>query len=304
MGRYASGTDGAISKITYIVNMNDDFIYPPWAMLAWNYYDLTLSQLPETVMIQPKLNGVRARWHHIEKKFISRDGKVFPPYVLPHLYAKYNDLSYSSLDGELYCHEMPFQTIAGMVTPNRNAAHKDIEKISYMPFDIIDFNLIAYDRQILLRFFTSNLPIIIIKSSNIDESLQVALKQGYEGIMLRNPNGLYIPGRSRNLIKVKPLLQTKVRIIKFIEGTGKFFGMLGAIVVCLEPAFNDDTNPREAIYFKIGGGRISTEDRRYIWYNKTKLIHQLITIQYSETSIDGKPLKSQIANAKEFYSIK
>lgn len=271
--------------------------YPPWAMLAWDYYDLEPFYAPRSLIIQPKLNGVRARWHHIEKKFISRDGLVFPKHVIPHLYDTMESCNPSvSVDGELYCHSMAFQTIAGIVNPSRTSAHAMVSAIAYCAFDILS-DMTTTNRLIAVDRLRGVIPVYWKFQLCNEDSIRLALKDfnfaGYEGVMLRHPDAPYTPGRTRNLIKVKPLKQTLVRIIGAIEGTGKFKGMLGALRVCLE-------SHDPPLYFKIGGGNISTDDRVNIYKNFDKVMHRLITIAYAETSKEGKPLKAQIVNREEF----
>lgn len=275
-------------------------VYPPWAMLAWDYYDLKSFDEPRPMIIQPKLNGVRAIWHHIEKKFISRDGKVFPEHVIPHLYeqARRCQLPWS-LDGELYNHRLPFQTIAGMVSPNRVEAAKDIETICFVVFDIISTEITVANRFKTLALVPFNrLAFHLVELANtatINTELDNHLLAKYEGIMLREPDSVYTVGRTRNLIKVKRLQHRLVIITDIIEGTGKFRGKLGALKVVLRDVAHSD------IHFKIGGGKISTEDRAHIWQRRKDLIGHIVTIGFSETSAEGKPLKAQLINRNEFY---
>lgn len=55
-------------------------------------------------------------------------------------------------------------------------------------------------------------------------------KPRYEGIMLKNPDGLYQLKRSADWLKVKPFIEVSLAITAIEEGTGRNLGKLGAFV--------------------------------------------------------------------------
>ena len=54
---------------------------------------------------------------------------------------------------------------------------------------------------------------------------------GGEGLMLHRRDAAYRPGRSSDLLKVKPYLEAEGQVIEHLAGRGKYHGMLGALVV-------------------------------------------------------------------------
>jgi len=271
--------------------------YPAeWAMLAWDYYDFGEAKPTGLLIVQPKLNGIRAKWHHIEKVFISRAGNVIPRRLIPHLYEHFSTLKLeTSLDGELYNHKIPFQTLCAMLAQNRIEPSTDHKQIQYHVFDLIDTHRRAEQRLDIL-YHLPKIPNKVsfeytwINSTKTQELLDIAIKCNYEGLMIREPAAPYIHGRTRALIKVKKLQHEKVNIVDFIEGTGKFTNMLGALVV------KDQNNE----VFKIGGGNITTADREYIWKHRTNLINRAVTIAFTERSMLNIPLKAQLIYREEF----
>jgi len=62
------------------------------------------------------------------------------------------------------------------------------------------------------------------------EIFQDYLSNGYEGIILKDGNGVWEDKRSKTQIKFKGELECDLKIVAIEEGTGKYAGMLGAIV--------------------------------------------------------------------------
>lgn len=268
-------------------------IFPDWAMCGIEWDEKPFPLYP--VLVQPKLNGVRAKWSHKAKLFISRQGKIFPKNIIPHLYEQAKAVDPGiSIDGELYCHGKDFQTIAGMVTPNRLLPAKGVEEIKFFAFDIISPIILSQDRAVDIgKHWPMGLKTIFCESEyEVSHCFQTFLAQGFEGAMVRLWNTYYEVGRSKNLIKLKPWYHESVKIKGFIKGHGKLRLSLGALEVALYKA--DKT-----IYFKVGGGNITEEARQHIWNNQKDYLNQMIQIRYRETSIKGKPLQPQIVSIEK-----
>lgn len=77
-----------------------------------------------------------------------------------------------------------------------------------------------------------------------------------EGVMLNIASGQYEIKRSKQLLKVKYVEEKTLPVVGFIEGDGKYDGMLGAIIVDYKGA-------------KVGVGSGFTDSERYeIWNNQ------------------------------------
>jgi DNA ligase-1 len=59
----------------------------------------------------------------------------------------------------------------------------------------------------------------------------LAIRRGYEGIMIKDVNAVYETKRSVAWLKQKPFIEVSLTIVGFEEGTGKNVGRLGAIIV-------------------------------------------------------------------------
>lgn len=99
--------------------------------------------------------------------------------------------------------------------------------------------------------------------------------QGLEGAILKDPKGPYVGRRSPYWVKMKAEETEDLEIIGFEEGTGKYEGMLGALIV-----------DRSGVAVRVGTG-LTDEDRSLMWNNKGVYLHKLCEVQYQEVTPDG-----------------
>lgn len=90
---------------------------------------------------------------------------------------------------------------------------------------------------------------------------------GGEGVMLNTVNGLYETKRSSVLLKVKHVEEWTLKIIGFEEGSGKFEGMLGAMV--LEHGNN---------IVKVGTG-FTDDQRMFFWARREEFLGKYAEIE-------------------------
>jgi len=73
-------------------------------------------------------------------------------------------------------------------------------------------------------------------AGSLDDGKKLALKWvkgGYEGAMLKDRYHLYQEGkRTNDIIKIKPRLTADLKCIGYKEGTGKYEGMIGSLLLC------------------------------------------------------------------------
>ena len=94
-----------------------------------------------------------------------------------------------------------------------------------------------------------------------------------EGLMLRQPESNYEPGRSSTLRKVKTFHDAEARVIGHQPGTGRHYGRLGALLVALP-------NGTE---FAVGTGFTDAQRER------PPLVGTVITFRYQELTDGGVP---------------
>lgn len=172
------------------------------------------------------------------------------------------------LDGEIWASGIKHQVINGIFM---NAA-ADSSMLTFRVFDIIDENVPFKDRYTaLVQMFDrvdNRCPnIVLVKQDLVNTSAQIeklyrnALSSGHEGLVLRDPNGMYEAGtrkevRSKSVLKLKPVFDSEFEIIGYKSGEGRDAGAIIWILKTPEgrefsarPA--DTLEERRALYQKM-----------------------------------------------------
>jgi len=99
--------------------------------------------------------------------------------------------------------------------------------------------------------------------------------EGYEGVMIKDLDSPYIFGRGYEVMKLKAFFDSDCEVVRIEEGTGKYGGMCGSIVV--------DFN---SVQVGIGSG-LSDEQRKAIWDHPEAYIGRTVEVRYQEITPDG-----------------
>jgi len=94
---------------------------------------------------------------------------------------------------------------------------------------------------------------------------------GYEGIMIKDPNGKWEGKRSVAWLKQKPFIEVSLSVTSVEEGTGRNVGKLGA-VVC------EGEDDGKKIVVNVGSG-FTDEQRAEFWAAKDALIGQVVEVR-------------------------
>ena len=87
----------------------------------------------------------------------------------------------------------------------------------------------------------------------LTELLMDITQNGAEGLMLHKADSDFQSGRSDDLLKLKPYMDSEALVLAHIEGKGKYSGLLGSLLVQSE-----DKDGNE-VTFKIGTGFTDSE---------------------------------------------
>lgn len=197
-------------------------------------------------------------------------------------------------DGELYTNDLEFEAVSGLIRLHeKSATNKDIDminKINYLIYDFVDtdqLNLVYEERyQILSKILNENkllrcinVETLLIKELNdIKKYHDIFVKDGYEGIMIRDMKGPYeINKRSKYLQKYKEFMEDEFKIVGFHEGTGDEKGTV--IWDCI-------TNDGKLFAVRPKG---TFESRKEIFQEGNSYIGKLLTVIFQEYSTDGVP---------------
>ena len=264
----------------------------PLPMLAHDYNKRGKS-MTFPCYVQRKLDGVRCVAIS-SRGLYSRNGKQFPH--LTHIRADVDMLGMLPnviFDGELYSDELSFQEIVGLVKKETLRPDDEVKmkKIYLYVYDCIVMQQPAMtykDRyESLESAFSSGLtfPNLRLLSTAVctseDEMKRLHAEyvaEGYEGIMLRQMNGVYKVGyRSPELQKYKEFFDAEYPVIGFKQGDGEEKGCV--IWQCRTPAGMEfAVRPR--------GTRV---DRIELFANGAAYIGKLLTVRYQELTTDGVP---------------
>ena len=247
-------------------------------------------------LLEPKLDGVRVltviNWDNRTVTQYSRNGKLLENFthITEALEKHIDDFGRSMvLDGEMI--STSFQALMKQVHRKDNVKADDAV---LMLFDIIPLSEFQKGKSVLgqrrrSKLLQSMKPIFdkignigIIPQTEVDldeyagellfkQFNKDAIADGYEGIMIKDPDAGYECRRSTSWLKLKPFIEVSLDVIGLEEGTGKNVGRLGALICQGE----DDG---KIITTNVGSG-FSDELRNEIWKNKHLVEGQTVEIR-------------------------
>ena len=269
-----------------------------------------LSALPFPLYASTKLDGIRC---------IIKDGIAYSRTLKPirneYVQARLgDDPSLNGLDGELVVGDPNASDCMRVTNSGVMSMSKDVEFTFYV-FDIWDRPGTKYTDTLAHLTDVDHpnvkvLPQELVRTVNQLEKYEAsALDDGYEGVIVRRPDGLYKFGRSTNregyLVKLKRYVQDEATILDTVplytnqnEATTDALGytkrsshqenkealpMLGALVVeALSPY------TQAPIQFNIGTGFTQAERQMY-WLVRETLIGKTVSYKYFPTGSKERP---------------
>lgn len=243
---------------------------PPAVTLAnvWNGGD------PRGYFVSEKFDGVRGYWDG--KQLLTRGGSVIQA---PAWFTA--GWPNHALDGELWAGRGAFAEAVSTVraqVPDDAAWHR----MRYMLFDLPDHpgpfseridalkTAVAVIQQPWVQMIEQT---PATSAAEIKRRLRQVVKAGGEGLVLHRGDASYRPGRSDDLLKVKPYLDAEAKVIGHLPGHGKYAGQLGALQVECE----------DGRRFKLGTGFSDMERRN------PPAVGTWITYRYRDLTSGGLP---------------
>lgn len=244
---------------------------------------------------QPKLDGVRLvvfrGLNHDSVILRSRTGKEMDNPNLQHIKAQCEAVlkRFKSgtvmLDGELYSPDIPFEEIVSLC---RNKSAYTSDRLDYYVYDVFlpeAPDTTFEDRLAFLREHVGPSSLKLVDTQVCESASDVlrthkhmTTKQGFEGIMLRNGDGVYVPGkRSDGLQKYKTFLDQEFPIVSVKEGLGKDEGT--AILECA-------SKTSKTFWVRPTG---PLEWRRHLLQDAENLIGKKLTVCFQEYTDQGVP---------------
>ena len=265
-----------------------------------------LKKLKYPLYASPKLDGVRGLVHNGVLR--SRSWKEFPN---EHTQEKFSLKVLNGFDGELILGE-PTDPSVYRLTNSALQRESGKPKVWFYVFDIFDSKLPfekrledLFVRKVGMKDVVAVEQIIINNETELDAYEETKLNEGYEGVILRNPNGLYKHGRatsnSQELLKLKRFEDSEAEIVSVFEEmhngneakkdafgrtersshkanlVGK--GRLGGFTV---------RDIHTGVVFDIGSG-FTAEEREQLWAIRDRLPGKIIKYKFFAVGVKDKP---------------
>jgi DNA ligase-1 len=293
-------------------------------MLAHKFEDKRLEKCKLPVMVEEKLDGVRTLCFvdlpSETVKFFSRNGNEFTSFehlkapMFEKVMSRHVQLIADGVDG---IEQLVFdgEVVSGSFLDTvRQVRKKDTEATDaeyhvFHGLTLRDFlsgsstATIEEDRKWLDALFGelfSDGPIKLLPYTlaytvdEIRELYRQVFDKGGEGVIVKNPAGRYVCTRNHAWMKIKGEQSVEARIVGAFEGTGKYEGMLGGVIVDVD-----------GVEVRVGGGfsdqqrkefwdawqmdlEFEAQSRTFIdWNSLGRLKGRLIEVQYHEKTPDG-----------------
>ena len=239
-------------------------------MLAHKFEEKRITRWP--VLVEPKLDGVRVIAHvqpnGAEARFFSRTGKEFttfdhlkePIRQATMIYTGQNQQIYNRSGGLVFDGEV----VSGSFNKTVSEVRRKDEQATDAEFHV--FNIMEHrefvsggmamnlmqSRKWMVETFADlpkGTPVKFVPSYQVNSFAEIyqiyesIRERGGEGVIVKEPNKPYQCKRSYAWLKIKAEESEDLRVIGAFEGTGKYQGQLGGLIV-----------NRDGIEVRVGGG--------------------------------------------------
>jgi len=254
--------------------------YQRWKgiMKAYPFEEKRLAKWTPPYIVQPKYDGVRCRAIPLETGYILVSSEENIIYSVPHINEELANFSLNmELDGELYCHGMSFEEIISITSRTVNI-HPDHKSIKFHIFDIVNSD-IQMERQLKVHHLyglSRWLPVapywIAESLDEVKEVYDKVINLRYEGIIIRNIQGLYEKKRSTLVMKFKPKKKDTYQIVGWqeeISKDGVLKGRIGALIM----------QSQEGDNFGVSAG-LDSDEKAKLWADRETLAGRHAIVHY------------------------
>lgn len=255
------------------------------------------SKITGKKLVEPKMDGVRVLtvvdFESRTVTMFTRNGKELINF--PHINKAFEDnmdnwaRSYV-FDGEVVSNS--FQELMTQVHRKSDVKADDAKLILFDVIPLVEFKQgqsvmgqrrrSAFLRENFSNIFAESGCIEIISQREFDLDVftdeiefkdynKAMVEQGYEGIMIKDPNGKWEGKRSTAWLKQKPFIEVSLEIVDVEEGTGRNQGRLGA-VICR------GMDDGKEILVNVGSG-FTDRDRTEYWEERNSLLGQIVEVR-------------------------
>jgi DNA ligase-1 len=248
-------------------------------------------------ILQKKLDGVRCLTVvDFESRTVvqyTRNGKVLENFshITDYLATQLDNFGRSYvIDGEIM--SKSFQALMTQVHRKDNVEASDavLNVFDILPLSEFKQGISSMGQRRRLNFLKENFSKIFGDSNcieivpwievNLDEFIgdieyrdynKQMVAEGYEGIMIKDPEAKYECKRTASWLKQKPFIEVSLTITAVEEGTGKNVGRLGALVC-------EGVDDSKEICVNVGSG-FTDGDRNSYWQERDTIVGQVVEVR-------------------------
>lgn len=270
------------------------YVEPMLAKLYKDYHDEIALEEGEW-LLQCKMNGMRCV--ATANGLFTRKGEKYLscPHIQDSLKPFFSLHPTAVLDGELFNNNLrqKLNEISKLVRKTVNITNEDLERskalVQYYIYDGYGFGLDKdnpyherkqwIDSNIIGKYtHVSKVEDFDLRcKSDLDKHYQSLVDDGHEGAILRRKTMKYEHKRSKNLLKVKPEMDSEAKILKVTEGSGNWGGTAKTATLDWNGKVFDAT-------FKG-----TQEQLREILKKKSDWVGKTVTFLYNDTTGLGTP---------------
>lgn len=268
---------------------------------------------------EPKFDGLRCIVVTDKKgkaKPYSRNGK--PLWNMSNILEEVEDVGFQNyiLDGEVYTQDW---NLSMGIVKSSTVDHPDKDKLNYHIWDSLfidewkagksDVSNLARKRDRLwpwadLQKYHPHISVVpnrmVFNAEQLQEAYLEFLKDGYEGAILKDPDGIYECGRrSPYWLKIKPWTDADLTVISAYPGEGKHIGRIGGLLLEGEAEWNGRVYQ---VRTEVGTGFTDEERESFQQMHVDgNLAGRIVEIKFQDITVEGScrfPVYSRLREDK------
>jgi DNA ligase-1 len=295
--------------------------------------EIDLNSLSYPLLASTKLDGCRLLFK--QREIVTRSLKALPNKQLNEKFEplrKFSEEGNLILDGEVFAPGIPFQFIVSCFMTEDYDAKQSIkkwtelcqehdyfisrqevfDKLKFYCFDCLTDENLPFQRRIGdVEYHSLRQDIVLVKHirvSNVKEVesyFEQVLKDGYEGLILRNPSAYYKYGRCTVkegiAYKLKPWVTIDSKIIGFVQATQvnddaeKTINELGRSRTSKKQEDRHTIDKAQAFVVDFNGKELSVpiamtdEKKEYIWKHREEYLGKYVEYKYMNVGMKDLP---------------
>jgi DNA ligase-1 len=255
------------------------------------------SKITGKKLVEPKLDGVRVLTVvDYESRTVTqytRNGKELINF--PHIIKAFEDNLDNFARSYVFDGEVVSSSFQDLMTQVHRKSDVQAQDARLMLFDVVPLvefkrgesvmgqrRRSAFLRENFSKIFGDSGCIEIVPQKEFDLDVftdeiefrdynKAMVEAGYEGIMIKDPNGKWEGKRSTAWLKQKPFLEVSLAVVAVEEGTGRNEGRLGALI-----CEGEDDGKRISV--NVGSG-LTDSQRKEFWADTESLIGQVVEVR-------------------------